>query len=345
MNIRYGISLIAVFAVVVSSHRAEEKPAYNPGPNKADEPLAKEYSAARAGEFLDHVGAKWTAERKCATCHTNVPMLWAKPVLKSPSTAEKEVRAFLENRVTHWDRGEKSDKPRWDTEVIVTAVTLAMHDAQTTGKLHATTRTALDRMWTLQKPHGAWNWLKCNWPPQEHDDAFGAVFAAVGLAYAPDDYAKSDKAQAGLAKLRAYFAKNPLPNAHHRAWLLWASTRLEGLMTAEQRKQTIQELRDLQKPDGGWSLPSLGDWEGYDGRDNDTKAASDGYGTGLVVLVLREAGIAKDDAAIQRGVKWLKTNQRSSGRWWTRSLNTDRAHYITNAGTAYALMALSRCEE
>lgn len=342
---RYALGGLLSLVALAGALFAVEKPPAAFGPNKADEPLAKEYSATRAGAFLDHVGAKWTTDRKCATCHTNVPMLWAKPALKAPTDAEKSVRTFLENRVRHWDRGEKGDKPRWDTEVLVTAVTLAMHDAQTTGKLHETTRTALDRMWTVQKPNGAWDWLKCNWPPQEHDDAFGAVFVAVGLANAPGDYAKSDKAQAGLAKLRGYFAKNPPPNAHHRAWLLWASARLDGLMTADDRKKTIQELRDLQKADGGWSLPSLGAWQGYDGRDNDTKAASDGYGTGLIVLVLREAGIAKDDPAIVRGVKWLKANQRVSGRWWTRSLNTDKAHYIANAGSAYALMALSRCAD
>lgn len=312
--------------------------AADPGPNRADEPLAAAYSPEQAGRFLDRVGAKWTAERKCGTCHTNVPMLWA----RAEGEAARTVRKFFEGRVTHWDRGEKGDKPRWDTEVVVTGVTLAVHDAKTTGKLHPTTRAALDRMWTLQKPNGAWNWLKCNWPPQEHDDEFGAVFAAVGVGLAPEGYAKTDKAKAGLTRLRGYLAKTPPPSLHHKAWLLWASARLDGLMTRDEQQKTIKELRDLQKPDGGWSLPSLGDWKGYDERPNDTKAASDGYGTGLVVLVLREAGVAKDDSAVEKGVKWLKANQRASGRWWTKSLNTDRAHYITNAGTAYAVMALSK---
>jgi squalene-hopene/tetraprenyl-beta-curcumene cyclase len=35
---------------------------------------------------------------------------------------------------------------------------------------------------------------------------------------------------------------------------------------------------------------------------------------------------------------------RVSGRWFTRSLNADRAHCITNAGTALAVMALKACE-
>jgi squalene-hopene/tetraprenyl-beta-curcumene cyclase len=116
-------------------------------------------------------------------------------------------------------------------------------------------------------------------------------------------------------------------------------------MTPARREQTIKDLRLLQHKDGGWSLGSLGDWQGFDGRKNNPDAASDGYGTGLVVYVLRQAGAAKTDDAIQRGVKWLKTNQRESGRWFTQSLNTDRSHYISHAGTAFAVMALKACEE
>jgi squalene-hopene/tetraprenyl-beta-curcumene cyclase len=72
---------------------------------------------------------------------------------------------------------------------------------------------------------------------------------------------------------------------------------------------------------------------------------SDGHQTGLAILVLREAGVPSTDPRIQRGVKWLKENQRASGRWWTRSLNTDAFHYISYSGTAFPLLALARCGE
>ena len=67
--------------------------------------------------------------------------------------------------------------------------------------------------------------------------------------------------------------------------------------------------------------------------------------TGLALLVLKEAGISSDDSTIQRGVQWLKREQRASGRWWTRSLNTDKYHFITYSGTAYPLLALALCGE
>ena len=70
---------------------------------------------------------------------------------------------------------------------------------------------------------------------------------------------------------------------------------------------------------------------------------SDGYATGLVVYVLRQAGVPAQDPAIRSGVAWLEGNQRESGRWFTRSLNNDKAHYISNAGTGFAVMALAAC--
>ena len=110
------------------------------------------------------------------------------------------------------------------------------------------------------------------------------------------------------------------------------------------KRETIVELRSKQRTDGGWGLPSLGQWKRRDGRPNDPAAPSDGYGTAIVTFVLREAGIPASDPAIERGVKWLKANQRASGRWFTRSLNNDKAHYITDAGTSFAVMAVRRCE-
>jgi squalene-hopene/tetraprenyl-beta-curcumene cyclase len=347
---RYGLTFALLWAAAVLSMMAAraETPVPFPKPtaNSADEPRAASASLPAAARFLDAAAVNWTRERKCATCHTNVPYLFARAAIKAaPPEGAAIVRRFFEDRAAHWDDDAKAAKPRFDAEVVVTAVALAFDDAQTSGKLHPLTRKALNRMWTLQRPNGDWNWLKCEWPPLEHDDYFGAVFAAVGTAIAPDGYSQMEAAQRGLKKLKEYLHKTPAPNLHHKAWLLWASTKLDGLMTPSERRETIQSLRALQRDDGGWSLASLGEWKGHDGRENDKNAPSDGYGTGLVVYVLRQAGVTAKDQVIERGVRWLNTNQRVSGRWFTRSLNTDRAHYITNAGTAFAVLALTACAE
>ncbi len=313
-----------------------------PAPTKATEPLAKQFSAAKAAEYLDGVGINWTRDRECITCHTNMPYLTARPLLKGDEW--KEVRTFLEKDVEKWSNG---GKPRGDAYVVATAFALAFNDAQQTGKLHDTTKAALDKMWDVQTKTGAWNWLKCEWPPLEHDDYYGAVLAALAVGYAPGDYAKTDKAKAGIEKLKAYLKKTPAPDLHHTAMLLWASTKLDGLMTADEQKKAVAALTAKQHKDGGWCLPSLGDYKRRDDEKtpNDPNADSDGYGTGFVTFVLLQAGAKPTDATVANGVKWLKANQRESGRWYTRSLNNDKAHYITNAGTAFCVLALSEAGE
>jgi squalene-hopene/tetraprenyl-beta-curcumene cyclase len=314
--------------------------------NSADEPVAKKMSLAKTAEFLDHQSLAWTQVRKCGTCHTNLPYLVSRGQLGGDLTALKEVRGFFEKRIANWDSGKKEDMPKRDSEVVTTAATLALQDGLTTGKLHPLTRKALDRMWTLQKPNGAWEWPKCGWPPLEHDDYYGVVYVTVAVGHAPDNYAQTEQAKEGLEILRRYFnyKTNPPPSLHHKAMLLWASQKVSGIMSEKLQQSTIQELRTLQKGDGGWSLPTLGDWVGFDERPNDRSAPSDGYATGFVIFILRQAGVPASDNAIQKGIAWLQNNQRESGRWFTRSINTDRYHFITHAGTAYAVLALKACE-
>ncbi len=312
-----------------------------PAPTKPTEPIAKAFSATKAGEYLDGVGVNWTRDKQCITCHTNLPYLLARPLLPGDA-GWKEVRAFLEKDVASWSQG---GKPRGEPYVVATAFALAFNDAQNGGKLNPPAKDALDRMWRGQKATGEWAWLKCGWPPMEHDDYYGATMAALAVGIAPGDYAKTDLAQAGLVKLNAYFAKTPAPDLHHRAMLLWASTKVDGLLAPEQQKTIVKELLEKQHDDGGWCLPSLGQYKRRDKTDNDAHAPSDGYATGFVLYVLRQAGQKADDAMIQKGVAWLKSNQREGGRWFTRSLNNDKVHYITNAGTAFCVLALDACGE
>jgi squalene-hopene/tetraprenyl-beta-curcumene cyclase len=337
-------AFLFVSQTAVIAH-AEEKPS-------PEEPLAKQWSLARSADHLDNAANAWLMRWKCCACHTSYLYVMAGPSLRTtPSPAQSLMREYLEYRVTHWDSGMPRDKPgrgsaikplptEGITEIVATAATLAFHDAQTTGKLHPVTRQALDRIWALQQPNGAWTWNRTNLAPLEYDDYFGAVFAALGVGSAPDGYAQSPQAQKGLTKLRAYFQKTQPPNLHHKAWLLWASTKLDQLLTQADRQRIIDELLASQQANGGWSLPSL--WKG---GAKDTQSPSDGYATGLSVYVLRQAGLPINDPRIKKATAWLKTHQRESGRWFTNSLNGAQRHLISNAGTALCAMALKACGE
>ena len=252
----------------------------------------------------------------------------------------REVRAFLENRVKSWE----TRKPASDYDVVATAYALAANDASTTGKLHPSTKAALDRMWTVQLDDGSWDWPDCDWPPLEHDQFFSIAYAAVAAALAPDDYAKTPAAQAGLANIRKYLKTNPIPELHHKATLLWAATKIDGLLTAEEKAATVAEFRKLQLADGGWNTPALGPYPfRKDKKTPNPMDVSDGYGTGFVTFVLRQAGVSADDPALKKAVAWLKANQRESGRWFTQSVGGSKAHYLTNVGSAFAVLALDAC--
>ena len=311
-----------------------------------DEPRLAKLSLPKAAESLDRTSLAWVQKHQCGSCHAGWPYMMSRAVLKDApaSPALAEILRFFETRIANWDTDEKTAKPAHH-EIVGTSAALAIHDAQTTGKLRSITRQALDRMWTLQRQDGAWNWSLHDLPPFELDDYYGAVMAAVGVGHAPENYAHGDSARPGVEKLRGYFKSTAPPSLHHKTWLLWASVKLDGLLSAEEQLATTKELLALQRSDGGWSLESLGKgWMGRKGEPANPDAPSDGYGTGLVVYVLRQAGVPAGNEAIQRGKTWLASNQRSSGRWFTRSLNGTRQHYISDTATAFAVLALNACE-
>jgi squalene-hopene/tetraprenyl-beta-curcumene cyclase len=348
------MTFLGPLGLVVAGGPAAAQPP-RPAPARPDEPAAKAFSLDKGVEFLDAITLAWVRSNKCFSCHTGYPYLLARASVGDPKAAGLlEARKFLEDRVAAWDQGGKGrgylkgegviEKTEGVTEVVAVAATLALHDGRTTGRLHPATKAALARMWELQQPDGSWAWNKEDLAPLEHDDYFGAVYAAVGVGHAPDGYARSAAAKVGVARLVGYFETTPAPDLHHKAHLLWASLALDGLMDEAERDRTVKALLALQREDGGWSLPSLGGWKRLNGDAQAKDAPSDGYATGLVLYVLRQAGVPATDEPIRRGVAWLRATQRESGRWFTRSLNRDGRHYISNAGTAFAILAIKACE-
>ena len=330
--------ILSVTAVLLASEGITLENVVPPGPNRADEPLAEKFSMKRAVQFLDSAALSWQKQRKCFACHSNYAFLMTRPSVNHEVAAHRQIREAAEYLATH------PRKTKYQpTEAVMIASVLAQNDAATTGRLHPATRQALDRMWEHQREDGGWTWLNDNEPPSEIEEHYGVTMAAIGAGIAPGDYSKTPAAKEGLEKIRKYLRNNAPANAHNRAMKMLASLHAGGIMSKAGRREVIDELLALQKPDGGWNLATLGrNWKRADGTPQDYET-SDGYGTGFVIYVLRTAGVPADDPRVQKGIQWLKKNQRASGRWFTRSMDRDSRQFITHSGTAYAILALSAC--
>jgi squalene-hopene/tetraprenyl-beta-curcumene cyclase len=322
------------------------------------EDRSEKVSVKKALDYLDQGAEAWNGVAKCVTCHTNGSYMAYRPALTERlGKPSEKLRQFFEATLQQQLASPKKDLLRelGPTQVIYVANGLAQWDAHVTNRLSPQTRQALELMFELQGENGAWTPPGRCWPPFESDSYQAATMAAQAVSSAPGWVAdlRDQRLVAGLGRLKKYLRTETPPHDYARVFLLWAASKMPDLLTSQERQELINLLWKHQRPDGGWSIRTFAapeEW-GSGNRAEKLRAErefqnppTDGHQTGLVITVLREAGVPANDPRIQRGIHWLLANQRVSGRWWTRSLNTDEWHFITYSGTCFALLALSSCD-
>jgi squalene-hopene/tetraprenyl-beta-curcumene cyclase len=305
----------------------------------------------------------------CVSCHTGVPYALARPSLRtalseqSPSPTEHQLLDNVIKRVRMWKQveplysdekgGSSKTAESRGTESILDALILVNYDVPT-GKLSPDARLALENMWGEQlktgEDRGAWRWLQFHNSPWEGDSQYyGAALAALAVGSAPGNYQSAREIQESMTFLRQYLIREQESQILiNRLTLLWASTKVPGLLTGAQQKSIMQEALNKQQADGGFSLSSfVGGWKRHDGTPLETK--SDGYATGVVTFVLQQAGMSCDEPQLKRGLAWLTLNQqKADGRWLAyslnkqRDLNTDSGRFMSDAATAFAVLALEQ---
>src|SRR5688572_31675343 len=63
----------------------------------ADEPKAGRFSPEKAAEYLDRSALNWQKTKKCATCHSNLFYMAARPALAKAQPDSGEVRSLYED--------------------------------------------------------------------------------------------------------------------------------------------------------------------------------------------------------------------------------------------------------
>jgi squalene-hopene/tetraprenyl-beta-curcumene cyclase len=339
-------------------------------------PRSTDWSPEAASRYLDSREAWWQSWDRaqkdhgtlCISCHTQATYALARPMLRGqlgehgPSPSEQVMLASIQKRVRGWKDmlpfysdelyGTGKEIESRNAESVLNAVILASYDARR-RHLSETTRMAFDNAWALQSKTGpdagAWVWQNFAYTPWESKESqyHWAALMAIAVGNAPGHYQSDSRIAANLALLKSYlqshYEDQPLVN---KVVALWAEKYFPGVITYDQSARLIADLNRLQHDDGGWSLTDLGTWERRDKTPLETR--SDGYATGLVVLVFEKIAVTSHaNPNISRGIAWLESNQdKATGAWPAWSLNKNRdpksnvGQFMSDAATSYAVLAL-----
>lgn len=136
-----------------------------------------------------------------------------------------------------------------------------------------------------------YHWKPPSLRPPSEESPFSVTFFAV------ESLKPFPAAKERLVNARRWLEQTAAQTTEDRVFRLWALHSV-GSDTQAAARDLLQTQRD----DGGWSqLPEM---------------ASDAYATGTALVALHRTGSVKaDDAAYQRGLRWLMQNQLADGSW------------------------------
>jgi len=316
-----------------------------------------------AAKYLDDGALAWKRERKCLACHTTGTYMVERPGL-SPylGMPNEELLQAYRGKPAGPVTPRESGYPN-GYKIIWSALGLAQVDKHINGTTSEITQRALQTMFMQQRADGKWNHYRgVREIPHITTDFELAVRAAWAAASAPGwlDSLEDTELRTRVKRLKTYLREYEPGNDYERALQLQLANFMPNLVPTDQREAAIAMLRRKQQEDGGWSTRSMSTidrWANWDPRvdkrnldmlhaeSDEEKAASDPYMTGFAIVLLRESGVPVNDKHIQRGIEWLKINQRESGRWWMKSMYKDSYHFTTYMGTTQAMKALAICGE
>jgi len=297
-------------------------------------------SLSRSLARLMEVAPKFREQATCISCHHNaMPALAAAAARKKGIEVDAaRVRKNLDDILTFFS----SSVPRMmlgDPAVGGEAITTGYAQMALAAEGHPLdTVTGVMTHWLLarQMPDGRWLGNGLNRPPSEYSLISHTAIAAGGLRSYPLPGRRSE-VEESLARAGRWLRAAKPSSAEERGM------RLMGLVWTDAPRAVvtaaIDEIRDRQEPDGGWS--QFG------------RTAADAYATGLSLYALRVAGVPASDEMYRKGVAFLLGTQYQDGTWLVRTHSFPvqryfesgfpygRHQWISAAGTSWASLAIA----
>jgi squalene-hopene/tetraprenyl-beta-curcumene cyclase len=377
MKLTRILLLAAPVAFAAEAPKPKPKPEfqYQSGDIRVSIPSADETRVAKFGpesvkaaaKYLEDGALSWVREKSCVNCHTTGPYLSERPALiPLLGMANEEILAdfidfvpkeIKEVKETATKSGHKHYPAAFTS--VWRSLGLAEWDKHVTRKTSEHTEKSLRDMFERQSANGAFVSHGEVEIPHITTDFELSLQAARAITAAPGWLSglKDEKIIAKVEKLKAWLKQPELKNDFDRVLRLQLAVYLPDLVPASERESALALLSSKQHADGGWStrdFSALNDWHFeisetvsklITSLPDAEKPESDAYMTALAIVLMRQNNMPVKDARIQRGIAWLKKEQRVSGRWWMQSLYRGNYHYITYIATCQALKALALCDE
>jgi hypothetical protein len=304
---------------------------------KSDPLVAARAAVNRGLAFLQKDAVDWRRQRNCATCHHGAMTVWAMSEAKThgytvSATSLKEIAAWtIDGRLKGPDKP-RDARPGYNmvnTAALYLAVmarTLPRQDSLPAGEVQRIAGHLLRH----QESDGSWAWSIAppanRFPPVFESDEVATTLGLIALRAGNED---SDQAEA-RRKAAVWLAGRPISDSTQAQ----AFRILLSAETKARTKAAVERLLARQNQDGGWGqLPGL---------------ASDAYATGQVLYAVNMAGVSRDRAELQRGIRFLTSNQRPDGSWpmTPRAQSGQKPASLTSPivhfGSSWAVIGLAR---
>jgi hypothetical protein len=300
-------------------------------------------------EYQDKRNQEWSERNKCLCCHTTLPYILSRGLDSQSKSNFEKFRDLSIDKVQNperelWYDEDNANRDSRPTEAVLNALTLVMYDISSLTALQPVTLKAMDRILENLDSDGHIHWLDYGLQPFEskQGELWGNSMALLAIEMAKKNSQYSPAVEK-YNKLKTYvLSRSSSLKPHEMSVLLWAHSMKSDLLTAEQKSQFVQKIKNLQNADGSWNQKAvLG--QGVERADT--------YATAISIIALVKAG--QHDAKLDKAARWLASRQQTgsflringdSTLWPSTSMNRNGVivndRFSSDFATSYASLAL-----